>query len=122
MITNTWTKLTPDEENIIIFKGTEMPGTGTYEDFWEPGIYVCKRCGSPLYKSENKFDARCGWPSFDQEIPKAVSKSIDDDGIRVEIKCAHCGAHLGHVFSGEGFTAKNVRHCVNSLSMKFISK
>ncbi len=115
-------KLTPEEENVIVFKGTEPPGTGEYEDFWEPGVYVCKRCGSPLYKSESKFDARCGWPSFDQELPKAVSKTIDADGERVEISCAKCGAHLGHVFTGEELTPTNVRHCVNSIAMKFVPK
>jgi methionine-R-sulfoxide reductase len=117
---NSWSKLTPEEEKVIVLKGTEPPGSGKYEDFWEPGIYVCRRCGTPLYKSENKFDARCGWPSFDQEIPGTVNKSVDPDGVRVEITCARCGAHLGHVFTGEGFTPKNVRHCVNSVSMKFI--
>jgi len=115
-------QLTPEEEKVIVFKGTELPGTGEYDNFREPGIYVCKRCESPLYKSENKFDAGCGWPSFDQEIRGAVSKSTDADEIGVEITCANCGAHLGHVFTGEGFTPKNVRHCVNSISMKFIPK
>jgi methionine-R-sulfoxide reductase len=119
---NKWNKLTPEEEKVIVFKGTEPPGSGEYEEFWEPGVYVCRRCGAPLYKSENKFEARCGWPSFDQEIKGAVNKTVDADGERVEITCNNCGAHLGHVFSGEGFTPTNERHCVNSISMKFIPK
>ena len=113
-------KLTKEEEMIIIQKGTEMPFTGKYYAFWEKGTYVCKRCGAALYRSESKFEADCGWPSFDDEIPGAVKKSLDADGVRTEITCANCGAHLGHVFLGEGFTKKNVRHCVNSISMDFI--
>jgi methionine-R-sulfoxide reductase len=120
--TNNWAKLTPDEEKVIVFKDTEMPGTGKYDDFWRPGTYVCKRCGTPLYESENKFDARCGWPSFDREIAGAVTHSPDADGVRVEISCSNCQAHLGHVFEGEGFTPNNTRHCVNSISLKFIPK
>ena len=113
-------KLTKEEEGVIIKKGTEMPFTGKYYAFWEKGTYVCKRCGAALYRSESKFEADCGWPSFDDEIPGAVKKSLDADGVRTEITCANCGAHLGHVFLGEGFTKNNVRHCVNSISMDFI--
>jgi methionine-R-sulfoxide reductase len=113
-------KLTREEESVIVHKGTEMPFTGKYYAFWEKGTYVCKRCGAALYRSENKFEADCGWPSFDDEIPGAVKRSVDADGVRTEITCANCGAHLGHVFLGEGFTKKNVRHCVNSISMDFI--
>ncbi|MCW4046078.1 MAG: methionine-R-sulfoxide reductase [Candidatus Bathyarchaeota archaeon] len=113
-------KLTREEERVIVHKGTEAPFTGKYYAFWEKGTYVCKRCGAPLYRSENKFEADCGWPSFDDEIPSAVKRSPDPDGVRTEISCANCGAHLGHVFLGEGFTKKNTRHCVNSISMDFI--
>ena len=115
-----YTKLTKEEERVIVKKGTEAPFTGKYFAFWERGTYVCKRCGSPLYRSENKFEADCGWPSFDDEIPGAVKRTPDPDGVRIEISCAKCGAHLGHVFVGEGFTEKNTRHCVNSISMDFI--
>lgn len=117
-----WNKLTPDEERVIVHKGTERPFSGEYEDHYEEGNYVCRRCGSPLYRSESKFDAHCGWPSFDQEIEGAVKRLRDPDGERTEIECANCGAHLGHVFLGEGFTAKDTRHCVNSISMKFVPK
>jgi len=113
-------KLTKEEESVIIHKGTEAPFTGKYNTFWERGTYVCKRCGAPLYRSERKFDAGCGWPSFDDEIPGAVKSFPDTDGVRTEITCANCGAHLGHVFVGEKFTKKNARHCVNSLSIDFI--
>jgi len=112
--------LTKEEERVIVFKGTERPFIGLFNDNWKKGTYICKRCGAKLYRSESKFEANCGWPSFDQEIPGAVKRSPDSDGVRTEISCANCGAHLGHVFTGEGFTEKNVRHCVNSISMDFI--
>ncbi len=113
-------KLTKEEENVIVKKGTEAPFTGKYFAFWKKGTYICRRCGAPLYRSENKFEADCGWPSFDEEIPGAVKRLPDPDGVRTEIQCVRCGAHLGHVFVGEGFTEKNTRHCVNSISMEFI--
>ncbi len=114
-----YNKLTPEEERIIIHKGTEKPFTGKYNDFFEEGTYNCKRCGAALYKSDAKFDGHCGWPSFDDEIEGAVKRIPDTDGIRTEIMCANCGAHLGHVFLGEGYTEKNTRHCVNSVSLTF---
>lgn len=115
-------KLTKEEERVIVNKGTEMPFTGEYDSNFKEGTYICRRCEAPLYKSEDKFDAHCGWPAFDQEIKGAVKRLPDPDGQRVEIECANCGAHLGHVFVGEHFTEKNTRHCVNSISMKFIPK
>lgn len=113
-------KLTKEEERVIIHKGTEAPGIGKYTDSEEKGTYSCKQCDAPLYQSENKFHSGCGWPSFDEEIKGAVTKVPDSDGHRIEIICSKCKGHLGHVFTGERFTAKNTRHCVNSISMKFI--
>jgi len=120
-----WTKtklneLTKEEKEVIVHKGTEPPFSGKYDDFWQNGTYICKRCNAALYRSEDKFNARCGWPSFDDEIAGAVKRIPDPDGIRTEITCASCGAHLGHVFLGERFTKKDVRHCVNSISLVFV--
>jgi peptide methionine sulfoxide reductase msrA/msrB len=112
--------LTPEETRVLVNKGTERPFTGMYYDFYEKGTYICKRCDAPLYHSTTKFDSGCGWPSFDDEVKGAVKRVPDADGRRTEIVCANCDAHLGHVFKGEGFTAKNTRHCVNSVSLNFI--
>ena len=114
-------ELTAEEKYVIIDKGTEAPFSGKYFDFSEKGTYVCKQCGSPLYKSSDKFSSNCGWPSFDDEIKGAVKHIPDADGLRTEIVCAKCNAHLGHVFMNEGFTKKNTRHCVNSISLNFIT-
>ncbi len=116
-----YNKLTPQEEDVIVNKATEAPFTGEYEDHSQKGVYVCRQCNTPLYRSEDKFDARCGWPSFDDEISGSVKRVTDSDGMRIEIICVTCGGHLGHVFGGEGFTKKDTRHCVNSLSLKFLS-
>lgn len=103
-------------------KGTEPPFSGEYDNFYKPGTFVCRKCNAPLFSSKSKFDAGCGWPSFDENYPDAVKRVPDTDGMRVEIKCSNCGAHLGHVFTGEMVTEKNTRHCVNSLSIRFIPK
>ncbi|SRR6056297_2375538 len=112
--------LNSEEERIIIHKGTEQPFTGEYNDLKATGTFVCRRCNNPLYHSDDKFDSGCGWPSFDDEITGNVKRVPDADGRRIEILCGNCGGHLGHVFSGEKFTEKNTRHCVNSLSVRFI--
>lgn len=114
--------LTPEEKRVIEEKGTEAPFTGEYDNFFPPeGIFACRKCNNPLFSAKAKFDAGCGWPAFDEDFPNAVKRILDDDKRRVEIQCAKCSGHLGHVFEGEKMTEKNTRHCVNSLSIKFVS-
>lgn len=112
--------LTPDESRVINGRGTEMPFSGEYDNFYQEGTYICRKCNTPLYSAKAKFDAGCGWPAFDDIIENSVKQLPDPDGRRVEIECANCGAHLGHVFTGEHLTDKDTRHCVNSVSIRFI--
>jgi len=115
-----YNKLTSQEEKVIVYKGTEPPFSGEYDDLYNEGTFICRRCNAPLFSSKSKFDAGCGWPRFDDSLPNAIKHEPDPDGIRVEIECANCNAHLGHEFVGENLTAKNTRECVNSLSICFI--
>lgn len=119
---NKWNELTPEEERVIVYKGTEYPFTGKFNDFKGEGVFTCKRCNTPLFKSDAKFNSGTGWPSFDDAIDQNVKEVLDKDGKRVEIVCAVCDGHLGHVFHGEKLTSKNTRHCVNSISLDFIPK
>jgi len=117
-----YNKLTPEQERVIIHKSTEPPFTGEYDNFYEDGVFICRRCNAPLFSSKNKFDAGCGWPSFDESFPNAIKRVPDPDEIRTEIQCANCGGHLGHELRGEYLTDKNTRECVNSLSIRFVKK
>ena len=115
-------KLTPEEIEVIVNKGTERPYSGKYNDFYKEGLYLCKACDNPLFYSNDKFNSNCGWPSFDDEIKGSIKRIPDYSlgKVRTEIICSNCNGHLGHVFEGENFTEKNIRHCVNSISIKFI--
>ena len=117
-----YNKLTKEEADVIENKATEMPFTGEYDDFYEDGVFICRRCNTPLFSSKSKFDAHCGWPAFDESYPDSLLRLTDADGERTEIECSNCKAHLGHEFVGEGLTEKNTRECVNSVSIKFIPK
>lgn len=115
-----YNNLTDQEKDVILNKATEPPYSGRYNDFYKQGIYICKQCNQPLFSWEAKFKSGCGWPSFDDTFDGAVDRIPDKDGIRIEIVCSNCKAHLGHVFEGEGYTDKDTRHCVNSLSIEFM--
>jgi peptide-methionine (R)-S-oxide reductase len=117
-----YNELTPEQERVIVHRATEPPFSGEYDDFYAEGTFICRRCNSPLFSSKSKFNSGCGWPSFDDSFPSAIKRIPDPDGIRTEIECKNCGAHLGHEFIGEGLTSKNTRHCVNSLSIVFVPK
>ena len=117
-----YNELTSEQKRVIVHKATEAPFTGEYDNFYQDGTFICRRCNERLFSSKSKFEAGCGWPSFDESFPNAIKRVPDPDGIRTEIECANCGAHLGHEFVGEGLTLKNTRDCVNSLAIRFVPK